>query len=588
MALEKIHGTQIVTWAPPLPQRAFQILSAGQTTDNMFIGGMSTDGKRYGYFVLNTIQWMIQEGFHDPPVRPGEQFQIYQVNTAGGWSQWISPPVFGDGDALPDVSNPNRTSPNAPDLFAVYTLTQTRELEGATAPYILADPTVHTIAAVQQSSSGAWFVYFSPNTTISISPQNMGIVTIPRPYNPKYLGQIGHVSGTNYTYSIPGGPDQLTCLLQIEPDYRTDAMNPGRIVTAHRGCSCIWYGQLTEPQPAATGWTLTANGVGTFGTNFGAWWQPEANSSNKKSPAWNPDAPIDFAIDRGLPWVNRGIGRPPGIYTGPQQDPGSMTITDFLNLLCTGGSLTWELVQPASASSWPPGPWELKIYDLPTDQNGNPLAAGPPVKIQIPVGNNTKWVRIDLLQSRPRRPPDLFLVNTSPVARTIQADYNTIIIRYQATPDITATSTKKAQAATFNTIFVDQPGSVALHGRMEYFLDITNAGSMTQDSAAQIGKNVLSKYIRANFAGSFPVMPGQLLNTGGVPVDLGLNWAGAVCTLQVKNEAFGGEVGNAPITFMIGQYEYDDDTQTATVTPYQNAKTDIASVIASLYPGKFA
>ena len=588
MALEKLHGTQVVTWQPPLPQRAFQILSAGVTSENMDIAGLGGDGKRYGYFVVNTVQWTVQEGFHVPPVQPGEQFQVWQVNSPTWGSTWVNPPVFGSGDALPNLSNLSPVSPNSPDLFNVYGLTQKRELGGATTPYVIADAVLHTVVAVTQSSSNSWYVFFSPNINIAITPQLMGIVTIPKPFNPRYLGQIGHVSALNYTYSIPGGPDQLTCLLQVEPNYRTDALNPGRVVTAHRGSSCIWEGELTEPVPAATGWTITANGAGTYGTNFGAWWQQNSEGlANYKG--WQPDAPVDFAIARGLRWLNRGIGKPAGIYIGPQQNPGSLTITDFMNLLCTGGQLVWELVPPASASSWPPGPWELVVYNLPTDQSGNPLAAGPPQKVQFGAGpGRNRWVRSDLLLSRPRRPPDLMLVNTSPIGRTIVADYNTLILYYQSSPDITATSVKPAHAATFSTTFVDNPASVAAHGRMEFFLDISNAGAMSQLAAQQIGLNVLSKYIRANFTNAFSVMPGQLLNPGGFPVDLGCNWVGSVCTVQGVNAAQGGEVGLTPLTFIIGQYEFDDDTQTATVTPYQNVKSDISSVIAALYPGKFA
>lgn len=600
MALEKVHGTQIVTWQPPLPQRAFRITAAGVTSDNGNIAGLTTDGKRYGYYVLDTSKWQVLEGFHQPPVQPGEQFQLWTSYLNPGVPFFYPPPfAFGNaGGQSPDFQTDNYPLPSsAPDLWNVYTLTETREMgnnqppgQGPTAVYNVKNSQVCTVAAVVQSGTGAWYVYFSPplNNTAITTPYD-GIITLPRPFSPRYLGQLGHVSGINYTYSIPGGPDQLTCLLQVEPNFRTDALNPGRIVTAHRGGSCIWEGQLTEPQPAATGWTLTANGNSTYGTNFGAWYQADLGPV-KNSNGWFPDGPIDLAIARGLRWMNRGIGRPAGIYTGPLQNPGSLTVTDFLNLLCTGGSLVWELVPPASASSWPPGPWELAIYDLPTDQSGNPLVSGPSKKVQesfwLP-GQN-KWFRTDRVITTPRRPPDLFLVNTSPVARTIVADYNTIILYYQVKPDTTATSTKTATAATYSTVMVDSPASVAAHGRMEYYLDVSNAGAMTAAAAQQIGLNVLGKYIRANFSAPFSVMPGQLLNPGGVPVDLGLNWAGLVCTVQGVNAAQGGEVGLAPLTFIIGQYEYNDDTQTATVTPYQNARTDIQSVIAALYPGKFA
>jgi hypothetical protein len=723
MALEKLHSTQIVTWQPALPQRAFPILSAGSTTDNMGAGGTATDGKRYGYFILNTAQWGVEEGFHTPPVQPGEQFQVYHSGSAPSLGSFVNPPAFDNGTVKWSAANAN-SSGGAPDLFAIQALvgagrpssayagnvtaataamaTAVTDMATAYADYLagpsaawgpykaaaiggvasaataaskaaianqsayattavgawnaatmafglaegtmaaaaieataagaataanayaqasnacieanlacftaagtangsvnrdgvpagsaplwtLLNPNVCTVASVQQASTESWYVYFYPNlsTLDTVTPSLDGIITIPRPFNPRYLGQIGHVSAINYTYSIPGGPDQLTCQLEVEPWFRTDALNPGRVVTAHRGCSCIWEGQLTEPQPAATGWTLTCNGVGTYGTNFGAWW----DQNLLKGAGWTPDAPIDLAISRGLRWVNRGVGNPAGIYTGPVQDPGSLTVTDFLNLLCTGGSLIWELAQPAGASSWPPSPWEVQVHAMPTDVSGNPLQAGPQAKMQTEILSGGKWKRVDLTISGARRPPDLFLVNTSPVARSIVADVNTVIIYYQATPDKTATSTKAAVAATYNTTFADAPGSVAAHGRMEYYLDVTNAGAMTKAAAQAIGSNILSKYIRANFASAFSVMPGQLLNAGGFPVDLGLNWGGAMVTVQGMNEAYGGEVGLAPMTFMIGQYAYDDDTQTAQVTPYQNVMTDMASVVAALYPGKFA
>lgn len=586
MALELLNATQICSWAPPLPQRAFQIISVGVTSDNMLFAGYQTDGKRYNYVVINTSQWATAEGQHIPPMTPGEQFQIWQPS-AGGWT---NPPSFGSGTTAPWTY--------APELYNAYTLTENREAGGGSAVYKIADATLQTVVGVQQQANNSWFVYFAPgtNSTIPAITSSIGIITVPKPMHPKWLGSIGHVSTINYSYALPGGPDQLTCSLLVEPNYRTDATNPGRIFTAHRGGSCIWEGVLTEPQAAPNGWTLTANGVGTLGTNFGAWWQAGAGPV-KSSSGWTSDAPIDFAISRGLRWTNYGIGSPAGIYLGPVQDPGSLTITDFLNLLCTGGALTWELVQPSGASSMPPAPWTIRVYPMPTDVSGNPLVTGVAQK-GVASANSTyvytgawaagKWKRVDTLPTSPRVKPDLYLVNTNPVSRTINADYNTVIVYYEKTADSTATSTATATAATFATTFATIPGSVAIHGRLEYFLDVSNAGAMTGAAAAAIGQNVLNKYIRANFAGSFNVQPGQLLNLGGVPVDIGCNWNGSMVTVQVVNEAYGGEVGQAPITFLIGEYEFDDDTQTAVITPYQNARTDISSVVAQLYPGKFA
>lgn len=585
MALELLNSTQVCSWAPPLPQRAFQITSIGVTTDNMLFAGYGTDGKRYNYAVINTTQWGTAEGFHQPPMAPGEQFQLWSVNPSG-FTTWPAPPAFGTGSAIPTNSSASSTWAYAVELFNAYGLTQNREGEGKTVPLIMADSTMQSVVAVQQISNDSWYVYFSPgtNSTVPANANGIGLVTVPRLYDPKWLGEIGHVSQVDYTYSIPGGPDQFVCTLAVEPNYRTEALNPGRIITCHRGAACVWEGQLIEPQANATGWQLQANGVGNYGTNFGAWWQNNAGNT-KTSNGWFADGPIDFAIARGLRWTNYGIGSPAGIYLGPVQDPGSLTITDFLNLLCTGGGLTWELTQPAGSATMPPAPWVINVYPLPTDVSGNPLVNG---SATIPAAFAAKWHRTDTRVAGTRNPPDLYLVNTSPVTRTINDDINTVIVYYEITADNTATSSATATAATYGTTFATNPGSVAAHGRLEYYVDVSNAGAMTKAAAAAIGQNILNQYIRANFANSFTVQPGQLLNVGGVPVDLGCNWNGAMVTVQVVNEAYGGEVAQAPITFLIGEYEYTDATQTALVTPYQNARTDISSVIAQLYPGKFA
>lgn len=571
MALERINATQLCSWKPPLPRRAFPVQAAGVTSDGVSLGGTAVNGQRYGYLQLDTSQWAVDPALSLPPVTVGERFQLA---TAATGASFPDPPPFAAGEALPGHSSGSASA--APDLFNVFMM-----FPGF---YTLKDPTLCSVVATRQASANSWYVYYSPyNPAITVTAGKDGMVTVPELSAPKWLGQVGHVANTSYTYSIPGGPDQLTCLLQVEPNYRSDAIDPGRIITAHRGGSCIWEGVLTEPTPAPTGWTLTANGCGTYGANFGAWWQLDFPDS------WSVDGPVDLAIARGLRWQNLGLNNPNGVaYLGPVQNPGSLTVTDFMNLLCTGGALSWQVVQPPSASSFPPGPWVIDLFLLPTDFTGNQLVQSPSNTVASSLYTFGKWERIDLCSTLPRHPPNLYIVNTNPMGRTLRADINTVIVYYQVTADTTATSTTPAVAATYNTAIADVPASVARHGRLEYYLDVSSAGVMTQPQAAAIAQNVLSKYIRANFAGTFSVMPGQLLNVGGFPVDLGCNWAGYMASVQVENFPAGGEVGFSPITFQIGQYEFNDDTQTATITPYQNARTDMSSVVAQLYPGKFA
>lgn len=409
----------------------------------------------------------------------------------------------------------------------------------------LKEPTVFLVTSVGPPSGGFVQVQFLPNAQVLPTSSDIA-VSLPAPKNPRWLGSLGHVSGLNYSFAMPGGPDSMTCLLRLPPQLRTDALDPGRTVQVWRGASCVWEGKLDEPSPATEGWTITAHGAGTYGADFTSYYT-----------TWEADDPIDNAISRGLRWVNPGIGTPSGIYLGQQQDPGSQTISDFLNLLCTGGALLWEVNQ--GISSIPPaGPWQLNIITFPTDANGAPLT-----------------------------PVNRLLVSSSPVPRTITADINSVVVRYQATADIPATSTKAAKAATYATIFVKNTASVAKHGPMEYYLDLSSAGVMTSSAAQAVGANVLTKYVRASFAGPFTVGPGQLLNAAGAPVDLGCETAGSICQLMVTDAPYGGEVAAAPLIFMTGTYVFDDDSDTATITPYQSFRTDIGSLMAGLYPEKF-
>lgn len=411
---------------------------------------------------------------------------------------------------------------------------------------VLKEPTLFTVRGVQQNHIGGnWFIFFAPAPQSSPVNGNTAI-SIPRPKNPKWLGSLGHVNGLSRTYSCPGGPDQLTLQFMVPPDYRTDALDPGRVVQVWRGASCVWDGILDEPQPSADGWTVTAHGAGNYGTDFAALYT-----------TWGADDPVNQAIERGMRWVNPGIGVPPGIYTAQVQDSGSETITAHLTLLITGGGLLWQ-VSRGNASTLPASPWTLSVFPFTSDANGNPLV-----------------------------PPSRLLVCTTPVARTIAADINSIVLRYQNTADIAATGTKAAVAATFATTVINNFPSIAKHSRMEYYLDVSSAGVMTAAAAQAIGQNILNRYVRASWAGPFTAGPGQVRNTAGQPVDLGCDEAGLVYQVICTDAPYGGEVAAAPLLFLSGEYQYDEDTETAVITPYQSVRVDMASLVSALYPDKF-
>ncbi len=337
---------------------------------------------------------------------------------------------------------------------------------------------------------------------------------------PRWLGQLGHVTALTYSYALPGGCDQLTATLQVPPAFRTDAMNPGRLCQVYRGGSLVWDGKLIEPVPAADGWAITAVGTGNAGTDFDAIWTTWSNQNDA----------VNQAIARGLRWVNPGI--PGSVWLGQAVDSGSQTITDLLNLYTTKGNLTWYVGR------------------------GNILSV-----FAIPSVTSQSFNRI--------------LVAGSPVPRTLGGDVNQIYLRYQ-------TSADSATTATYATTSVTEPRSVAMHGVMEAYADVSSAGQMTAGAAQYLGQALLNRYQRASFGGPFTVRHGELLTQGGYPVDLGCEQAATVCKVMLTDYGYGGEIVPDPLTFLVGAYAYDDMAQTASVTPFQSLNLSMSSLISML------
>jgi hypothetical protein len=346
------------------------------------------------------------------------------------------------------------------------------------------------------------------------------VVTLtPSGHTPRVLGSLGHVRGLNYSYALPGGCDQLTCTLLRPPTYRTDALEPGRLVRVYVGASIVWDGQMLEPAPGDQGWTITAIGTAGWGNEYiglypGKWAAGITNTI------------VNQAISRGLRWVNPGIGTPPGAWEGQAVDSGAQSVTDALNLFCSNGGLTWYVGRGNL----------LTVFALPTTVNR-------------------------------------LLVATSPVARTLGGNFNTIYLRYGATADTSGSP------ATYATTSSQDAASIARFGSVqEDFVDLSSVGVISAATAQGVGAAILKRYQRASYAGPFTVSQGQLLNTGGQAIDLAQEQAGNVVKLLMTDFAYGAEEAVGPVTFLVGNYAYDDDSETATVTPFQALGDSIGGV----------
>ena len=309
----------------------------------------------------------------------------------------------------------------------------------------------------------------------------------------------------------------MTCTVMVPATYRTQAFNPGWQVRITRGGHIVWTGRLDEPVPSAAGWTLTAVGDGQRGTDYLALY-------TSTWPNSQPDEAINQAIARGLPWVNPGIGSPAGAWFGQQVDTGAQTLTAFLNLITTRGQLTWY------ANSQPGGRpgTDISVFPLPSV-------------------------------------PNRLLIVTNAAPRTLGGDVNTIVIRYQASAD---TSSGGGTAATYGIVTATNAASVAAHGIIETYVDLSDVGVQSSTAAKAVGDHILAIYQRASFTQPITGHYGDLLTMGGVPIDPGTDQAATMCRAVLTDYAYGGEVApGGPVQFIVGSFEWDDYAQVFTLTP---------------------
>jgi hypothetical protein len=339
--------------------------------------------------------------------------------------------------------------------------------------------------------------------------------------NPVWIGSLGHVASLKYASSLPGGPSTASWVLQRPPTYRATAMEAGRWIRIYRGAVPVWQGVLQEPVPSSDGWQMAATGAGSIGNSYRAIFS-----------SWTVSSVITSAQSRGLPWK---LGTVPGsgLWLGDAQDSGSLTVTDFLNNVTVQGGFIWSVDERDLT---------LSIFALPTTVNR-------------------------------------LLISSSPVPRTIAEDVNSVWLRYEATADNSTTDS----AATYGLANATNATDIALHGTTEEYYDLSSNGVMSSGTAAANGANILKRYQAITFSAPFQVGPGQLLNAGGAPVDLGTETAGNVYRLMLTDWVYTSGSG-WPVTLIGGGVEFDDATQSLQVTALQTVQQDFQSLLAASFP----
>ena len=333
-------------------------------------------------------------------------------------------------------------------------------------------------------------------------------------------------------FTCPGGADKMSCTVMVPAAYRTQLFNPGWQVRITRGGHQVWDGKLDEPVPTASGWTLTAVGTGNRGTDFLAIY-------SDTWPAGQPDESVNGAITRGLPWANPGVGQPSGAWFGQAVDSGAQTITALLNLVCTRGAMTWYVnSQPGGI----PGD-DLSVFPLPTV-------------------------------------PNRLLVCTTPVARTLGGRHQHHL---DPVPDIGRHHQRHHLGARHlrDHRRAERPVRGRARGDRDVHRPVRRRRADGRRRAGGRDHAVLAIYQRASWAGPFTASYGQLLNTGGVPIDPGTDQAGTYVRLILTDYGYGGEVTpQFPVQFLVGAYEWDDFAGVFTVTPYVNVDQSLTGLLS--------
>lgn len=341
------------------------------------------------------------------------------------------------------------------------------------------------------------------------------------------LGQIAPVSGLGWADTMPGGPEDMACTLQISPGLaQPQAIDAGRIVEIWRGGIPQYEGILNKPTPDVDNdtWAITAKGAGTYGDNYRDIWTSwtDINNTLAAATARSP-GPLRWQLQT---YSNTNL------YLVDQQASATESITDRLNLATKPGYYTWHVGRRNL----------LTIFPVPTTVT-----------------------RV--------------LFSSSPQARALAGYWNALYVLYQVTAD----NADSGAAAVNGLQVATNTGSINRHGRQEQLWDITGAGTMTGTAALAWATAAITRYNAASFADPIPITHGQYTTTTGVPVDIGCEHAGEVVQLVLGDGPYGAEISAfPPVTFPVSKLEVDEDTGSGNVSPYNVLPNDLGALLESM------
>lgn len=433
-----------------------------------------------------------------------------------------------------------------------------------------------------------------------------------------YLGQLCEYSGMRYSSSFSGGPKALSANLALDPSFSHRAISAGRAVGVTVGGQDVWDGLLNAPTINDDGSrAISADGLGAVTQHFVALGLATHN-------ALNPNEVIDAAalsarhsrlrrvdtfdvpesllafdgaymMDESLAQASTAVGkrwradRDRVIRQYPVAGDGSRlllrarhdigrTLEGFATRLsavyvdaATGlrraehhdvpAELLGETVLPSFYTD------DLSAYrvrDFTLYSDGTTITAyviGAPAAATV---LSLSSPAVDLIRQETSQ---FYSRWTATAALAVGATGRTAT--YRATVGGASLGTGAQEGAVHRG-----RGSLYATGSVpprEAVVDLTDQGAFTlPEVLTQLAATHEKMGTEPHYEGAWTAQYGDLLNLGGVPVDLAAVIAGVELTVLVVDPTRTLVLSGDTVQVTIGEVEYDVDTDTLTLTPAES------------------
>lgn len=174
----------------------------------------------------------------------------------------------------------------------------------------------------------------------------------------------------------------------------------------------------------------------------------------------------------------------------------------------------------------------------------------------------------------PTTPTYVLTATSDAGGRTRDGMYSDLYARY-----LDHSGVEQVSGATSNVPLRNQLG------RKEKTLDLTGNGNYsatgpppTEVTLAKLSELALNGG-RAAWTDAWPAPRGTLRTMGGAVVDPATVQAGQMVTIQLQDGGLWGETVTEAISFVIGETSYDQDSDTASLTPLQSSTDTLAGAL---------